>query len=42
VDIVFVHGLNGKRHGTWTKGNVLWPRDLLAQDFPKARIMTVC
>ena len=40
VDIVFVHGLNGKRHATWTKGNVLWPRDLLAKDFPTARIMT--
>ncbi|KAL9124352.1 MAG: hypothetical protein Q9217_006313, partial [Psora testacea] len=40
VDIVFIHGLGGKRHNTWTKGGVLWPRDLLAKDFPQARIMT--
>lgn len=31
VDIVFVHGLNGHPHRTWTsdKGHVFWPADLL-------------
>lgn len=41
VDIVFVHGLGGKRHRTWMKNDVFWPVDLLAKDFPQARIMTV-
>ncbi|KAL9098679.1 MAG: hypothetical protein Q9163_005707, partial [Psora crenata] len=41
VDIVFIHGLGGKRHSTWSKDGVLWPRDLLAKDFPQARIMTL-
>ena len=42
VDIVFVHGLGGTSQSTWTKDGVLWPRDLLGQEFPRARIMTVC
>ncbi|ORY59728.1 uncharacterized protein BCR38DRAFT_326985, partial [Pseudomassariella vexata] len=40
VDIVFVHGLNGHRIYNWTKQGVCWPRDLLAQDVPNARIIT--
>lgn len=41
VDIVFVHGLGGSRYGTWKKNGSLWPQTILAQDFPRARIMTV-
>lgn len=41
VDIVFVHGLGGSRYGTWAKDGVLWPRTVLALDFPTARILTV-
>ena len=39
--IVFVHGLTGRRASTWTsKGpSGLWPKTLLAPEFPKARIM---
>ncbi|KAH8731953.1 Alpha/Beta hydrolase protein [Phaeosphaeriaceae sp. PMI808] len=42
IDIVFVHGLTGNRESTWTDKptNVFWPRDLLAKDLPKARIIT--
>lgn len=42
VDIVFVHGLNGDKEATWTKNNVLWPRDLLPKQkgLEKARILT--
>ena len=41
VDIVFVHGLGGSRYGTWKKNGVLWPKSLLSEDFPRARILTV-
>lgn len=38
--IIFVHGLTGNRENTWTHSNgIFWP-NLLANDFPKARIMT--
>ncbi|KAJ5502878.1 hypothetical protein N7463_005752 [Penicillium fimorum] len=41
LDIVFVHGLTDNREKTWTHENgTLWPRDLLAKDLSKARIMT--
>lgn len=38
VDLVFVHGLRGSRLGTWSKGDVCWPRDLLGQDLKDAGI----
>ena len=59
--MVFVHGLQGHPHTTWTfdpepaqkksgqalapsqdveAKSVFWPRDLLKEDFPTARIMT--
>jgi hypothetical protein len=40
VDIIFVHGLYGHRVGTWTKGSVCWPRDLLGHDVKNARVIT--
>lgn len=44
VDIILIHGLHGDRTGTWTHGSghdsVFWPKDLLAADTRKARIMT--
>jgi hypothetical protein len=40
--VVFVHGLTGGLEKTWThEDGTFWPRDLLAKDFPKARILTV-
>lgn len=40
TSIVFVHGLFGNRVNTWTKNGVLWPKQLLGEDLPKARIFT--
>lgn len=42
ISIVFVHGLTGNRESTWTDktAKVFWPKDLLAKDLPKARIIT--
>ncbi|KAF1811247.1 hypothetical protein P152DRAFT_474853 [Eremomyces bilateralis CBS 781.70] len=42
TSIVFVHGLTGNRESTWTDrtANVFWPKDLLAKDLPKARVIT--
>lgn len=40
ADIVFVHGLNGHREKTWSHSSILWPKDLLPQDLPNARIIT--
>ncbi|RAO73451.1 uncharacterized protein BHQ10_009463 [Talaromyces amestolkiae] len=42
IDIIFVHGLTGNRESTWTEktAKVFWPKDLLAKDLPKARIIT--
>ncbi|WEW61987.1 hypothetical protein PRK78_007487 [Emydomyces testavorans] len=41
-DIVAVHGLRGHAINSWTDAEtkVMWPRDLLPQVFPNARIMT--
>ena len=38
--IVMVHGLDGNRLRTWTKDNILWPRDLLPQKISNVRVMT--
>lgn len=44
VDVVFVHGLNGDPHDTWStkKPNVFWPADLLpaALEDQRPRILT--
>ncbi|KAH0556941.1 hypothetical protein GP486_005272 [Trichoglossum hirsutum] len=40
ADIIFVHGLRGDRINSWSKGNIVWPRDLLPAVIPNARIMT--
>lgn len=42
VDIVFVHGLGGKRDGTWTAKNTSnpWPVELLSDTVPRARLLT--
>jgi len=45
ADLVFVHGLNGGSHSTWSKGNdpeYFWPRRWLPEDdaFKDVRIHT--
>ncbi|KAF4447623.1 ribonuclease p mrp subunit [Fusarium albosuccineum] len=40
ADIVFVHGLGGGSIGTWSSGNTCWPRDILKEDIPQARIFS--
>lgn len=42
VDIMVVHGLTGNAYNTWLhqRSKVHWPRDLLRQDIPNARIMS--
>ncbi|KAJ5542567.1 hypothetical protein N7535_004989 [Penicillium sp. DV-2018c] len=41
LDIIFIHGLTCNRTKTWTHQNgTFWPKDLLANDIPQARIMT--
>jgi hypothetical protein len=40
LSIVFVHGLSGDPVRSWAANDVVWPRDLLPQDIPSARIMT--
>lgn len=45
TDIVFVHGLTGTWDGTWTGETadgrkVLWPKELLKERFPTARIFS--
>ena len=42
VDLVFVHGLTGDRERTWTypENGICWPRDILPQHLPDARILT--
>lgn len=39
--IVFLHGLRGDAYKSWMKDDICWPRDLLHDDIPHARIMTV-
>ncbi|KAI1173894.1 hypothetical protein F4777DRAFT_555820 [Nemania sp. FL0916] len=39
-DIVFIHGLRGSRVKTWSRGDVLWPRDLLKDDLKNVRVIT--
>jgi predicted alpha/beta hydrolase family esterase len=40
--IVFVHGLTGEGESTWTKkpAEEPWPKTLLHEDMPRARIMS--
>lgn len=40
--IIFVHGLTGSCLSTWTskEGNTVWPKTLLSNNIPNARILT--
>jgi protein SERAC1 len=40
VDLVFVHGLNGDPHNTWTskESNCFWPRDLLPRYIEEQKV----
>lgn len=40
VDVCFVHGVGGGNVSTWTLKEVCWPRDLLPEDIPDARILS--
>ncbi|KAJ3546378.1 hypothetical protein NM208_g2021 [Fusarium decemcellulare] len=40
ADIVFVHGMGGGSIGTWSSGNTCWPRDILKENIPQARIFS--
>ncbi|EFX01267.1 kinesin light chain [Grosmannia clavigera kw1407] len=43
VDICFIHGLTGHRDKTWTADdseNEPWPKTLLPEKFPEARLLT--
>ncbi|CAJ2505786.1 Uu.00g131800.m01.CDS01 [Anthostomella pinea] len=40
IDIVFIHSLNGGRIRSWQRNGICWPRDLLPQEIPNARIVT--
>ncbi|KAF5566225.1 ankyrin repeat [Fusarium phyllophilum] len=40
VDIIAVHGLNGKAFKTWTQDGKLWLADFLPLEIPYARIFT--
>lgn len=40
IDVIAIHGLEGDPFETWIEGESLWLKKFLAQDLPKARIMT--
>jgi hypothetical protein len=41
ISVIAVHGFNGHLENTWTAENsILWLRDLLPQEVPRARILT--
>ncbi|KAI9888239.1 MAG: hypothetical protein M1814_000936 [Vezdaea aestivalis] len=42
ISLVFLHGLTGDRDGTWTAPGCTdpWPKTLLAEDLPQARIIS--
>lgn len=38
LSIIFIHGLGCESPATWTKDRMFWPRDLVLQEIPKARV----